>query len=111
MAGVYTVVDENKGVWKAPANVTLNTVISPLVNINNRDQEDLNVNRDGISVNAIRSFVGMGVLVWGVRTLDGNSMAWRYLNVRRTLMILEQSIKMRYILIYLLQMMPIHGCV
>jgi len=47
----------------------------------------------GKSVNAIRSFVGNGVLIWGARTLDGNSQDWRYVNVRRTIIMLEQSIK------------------
>ena len=36
--------------------------------------------------------MGRGVLVWGARTLDGNSQDWRYINVRRTLIMLEQSI-------------------
>ena len=56
-------------------------------------QEDLNVPLDGKSVCAIRAFKGMGNMVWGARTLDGNSNDWRYVNVRRTLIYLEQSIK------------------
>lgn len=93
MAGIYTMVDNNKGVWKAPANVSLNSVTSPAVNISHYDQEDLNVPLNGKSVNAIRSFIGEGVLVWGARTMDGNSLDWRYISVRRTLIMLEQSIK------------------
>jgi len=42
---------------------------------------------------AIRAFPGRGVLIWGARTLDGNSQDWRYINVRRTIIMLEQSIK------------------
>lgn len=94
MAGVYTMVDNNRGVWKAPANVSLNSVVSPSVNITNGDQEDLNVTPQGKSINAIRPFVGEGVLVWGARTLDGNSLDWRYINVRRTMIMLEESIKL-----------------
>ncbi|MDR3705689.1 MAG: phage tail sheath subtilisin-like domain-containing protein [Paludibacteraceae bacterium] len=93
MAGIYTMVDNSKGVWKAPANVSLNGVVSPSVNITHYDQEDLNVPLSGKSINAIRSFIGEGVLVWGARTLDGNSLDWRYISVRRTLIMLEQSIK------------------
>ena len=93
MAGIYTMVDGARGVWKAPANVSLNSVVSPAVNISNDDQEDLNVDINGKSINAIRSFIGRGVLVWGARTLDGNSLDWRYMNVRRTLIMLEESIK------------------
>lgn len=93
MAGVFTMVDNNRGVWKAPANVSLNSVIKPAVNISHNDQEDLNVTPMGKSINAIRSFIGEGTLVWGARTLDGNSQDWRYINVRRTMIMLEQSIK------------------
>ncbi len=93
MAGIYTMVDNTRGVWKAPANVSLSTVVSPAVNITRDDQEELNVPLTGKSVNAIRTFIGEGTLVWGARTLDGNSLDWRYINVRRTMIMLEESIK------------------
>jgi phage tail sheath protein FI len=94
MAGVYTMVDNSRGVWKAPANVSLNAVVSPAVNINHEEQEDLNVTTQGKSINAIRTFIGEGTLVWGARTLDGNSLDWRYINVRRTMIMLEESIRL-----------------
>lgn len=94
MAGVYTMVDNSRGVWKAPANVSLSAVVSPSVNISHDDQEDLNVTTQGKSINAIRSFIGEGTLVWGARTLDGNSLDWRYVNVRRTMIMLEESIRL-----------------
>lgn len=94
MAGIFTRVDNASGVWKAPANVSLNAVISPAVNITNEDQQDLNVTPQGKSINAIRSFIGEGTLVWGARTLDGNSLDWRYIQVRRTMIMLEESIKL-----------------
>lgn len=93
MAGVYTRVDNFEGVFKAPANTGMNSVIEPCVNINSDEQEDLNVPLNGKAVNAIRSFVGRGTLIWGARTLDGNSQDWRYVNVRRTIIMLEQSCK------------------
>jgi len=94
MAGIYAMVDGSRGVWKAPANVSLAGVISPAVNISNDEQEDLNVSAQGKSINAIRSFIGEGVLVWGARTLDGNSLDWRYINVRRTMIMLEESCRL-----------------
>ena len=94
MAGVYTMVDNNFGVWKAPANVSLNSVVSPAVNITHGDQEDLNVTPQGKSINAIRPFIGEGTLIWGARTLDGNSLDWRYINVRRTMIMLEESVRL-----------------
>jgi len=94
VAGIYTMVDNNIGVWKAPANVGVNGVITPAVNLTDEQQEDLNVPVNGKAVNAIRSFVGDGNKIWGARTLDGNSLDWRYVNVRRTMIMLEESIKL-----------------
>jgi uncharacterized protein len=94
MAGVYTAVDNNIGVWKAPANVSLSAVTSASILISNDEQEDLNVPLSGKSVCVIRNFVGKGTLVWGARTLNGNDMDWRYINVRRTGIMIEQSIKL-----------------
>lgn len=93
MAGIYTMIDNTRGVWKAPANVSVSNVIAPAVSISHEEQEDLNVPLTGKSVNAIRTFTGEGVKVWGARTLDGNSLDWRYINVRRTMIFLEESIK------------------
>ncbi|MDQ0477109.1 phage tail sheath C-terminal domain-containing protein [Chryseobacterium sp. MDT2-18] len=93
MAGIYTLVDSMRGVWKAPANIGLSSVISPSVTISHADQEDLNLPPDGKAINAIRYFTGEGIKVWGARTLDGNSLDWRYINVRRTVIMLEESIK------------------
>lgn len=93
MAGAYTMCDNVVSVAKSPANISLGSVIAPSVNINNDNQEDLNLPLNGKAVNAIRSFNGKGVLVWGARTLEGNSQEYRYISVRRTMTFLEQSIK------------------
>lgn len=94
MAGIYTMVDNSRGVWKAPAKVSMNGVTSPMVNISQELQETLNVDTQGKSINAIRAFTGEGTLVWGARTLDGNSLDWRYISVRRTAIMIEESIKL-----------------
>lgn len=94
MAGIYAKVDSDRGVWKAPANVGLNYVYAPSVNISHDAQKDLNVDTvAGKSINAIRSFVGKGNLVWGARTLAGNDNEWRYVSVRRFFNMAEESIK------------------
>ena len=93
IAGVYTMVDNQRGVWKAPANVPLQAVAAPAVEITQEDQDDLTVPPQGPSINPIRTFAGEGTLVWGARTLDGNSADWRYINVRRTAIMLEASIR------------------
>ncbi|MDX1462826.1 MAG: phage tail sheath subtilisin-like domain-containing protein [Marinirhabdus sp.] len=93
MAGLYGVVDTNYGVWKAPANIGVQGVIAPTLAIDTTTQEDLNVPLSGKAICAIRRFAGRGNLVWGARTLDGNSNDYRYINVRRTIIFIEQSIQ------------------
>jgi hypothetical protein len=93
IAGIYCMTDQQQGVFKAPANVSVNSVSSVAVPISDHQQEDLNTPLDGKAVNAIRAFTGRGILVWGARTLDGNSQDWRYVPVRRTVLYIEESIK------------------
>ena len=94
IAGIYAYVDDSRGVWKAPANVSLTNVIEPTVKITNEDQESLNIDTTaGKSINAIRTFTGKGTMVWGARTLAGNSNEWRYVSVRRFYNMVEESIK------------------
>ncbi len=92
MAGIYARIDSTRGVWKAPANVSVSYVIKPSVNISHEEQGDLNVHTTGKSINAIRSFTGKGTLVWGARTLAGNDNEWRYVPVRRFFNMVEESV-------------------
>ena len=93
MAGIYSMIDNTRGVWQSPANVSMGSVVKPAVSITHNEQEDLNAPLDGKTVNAIRTFPGKGVLVWGAHMLDGNSGEWRYISVRRTTIFIEQSVK------------------
>lgn len=94
IAGVYAAIDRDRGVWKAPANVSLNLVIGPAVKITHEQQASFNVDVNaGKSVNIIRTFAGKGTLVWGARTLAGNDNEWRYVNVRRFFNFVEESVK------------------
>lgn len=94
VAGVYAAVDRDRGVWKAPANVSLAAVIGPVAKITHEEQERLNVDPTaGKSINAIRAFTGKGTLVWGARTLAGNDNEWRYVPVRRLFNLIEESTK------------------
>lgn len=95
MAGVISAVDNEVGVWQAPANRSIIGVAVLPIRLSAKDQEGLNVDAiSGKSINAIRFFEGLGILIWGARTLDGNSLDWQYLPVRRTLIFIEQSCKM-----------------
>lgn len=93
MAGIYTKVDHTRGVWKAPANVPISSAVSPAVIITQDEQEALCTHLSGKAINIICTLRGEEVLVWGARTLDSNSPDWRYINVRRTMIMLEESIK------------------
>lgn len=93
VAGVYASIDRTRGVWKAPANMSLRSVIAPAYKLTDQEQSTLNVHTTGKSVNAIRAFTGKGILVWGARTLAGNDNEWRYVNVRRFFNFIEESTK------------------
>jgi len=94
VAGVYAQVDRTRGVWKAPANVSLNNVLAPATVFTASQLDNLNVDAvAGKSVNAIRYFTGKGTLVFGSRTLAGNDNEWRYVPVRRFFNMVEESCK------------------
>jgi len=94
IVGIYTAVDASRGVWKAPANVSINAVIKPSLMLSDADQENFNIDPvAGKSINLIRQFTGRGVLVWGARTLAGNDNEWRYVSVRRFFIMVEESIR------------------
>lgn len=94
VVGVYARTDSNRGVWKAPANESINAVSGVTEVIDDREQRDLNIDTiAGKSINAIRPFTGKGILVWGARTLAGNDNEWRYISVRRFFIFAEESIK------------------
>lgn len=94
VAGIYAKVDSERGVWKAPANVSVATVVKPTIACTASEQGDMNVDSTaGKSVNVIRAFTGRGTLVWGARTLAGNDNEWRYINVRRFFIMVEESTK------------------
>lgn len=94
VAGIYARVDRERGVWKAPANVGVRSVIGPVTKVTHQEQELLNVDAStGKSINAIRVFTGKGTLVWGARTFAGNDNEWRYVPVRRLYIFIEESVK------------------
>ena len=94
VAGIYARVDNARGVWKAPANESINSVSGPAEQVTADEQSNLNVDAvAGKSINAIRSFTGKGTLVWGARTLMGNDNEWRYVSVRRFFNMVEESCK------------------
>ncbi|HEX5085210.1 MAG TPA: phage tail sheath subtilisin-like domain-containing protein [Blastocatellia bacterium] len=88
VAGLYARTDNDRGVFKAPANDTLRGVVDLERTLTDGEQGPLNE----IGVNVIRFFTGRGIRVWGARTIS-TSVQWRYVNVRRLLLFIEESIQ------------------
>ena len=85
--GVYSRCDINRGVHKAPANETIScTGLS--VNYTTAEQDILAPE----GINLIRALPGQGIRIWGARTA-GSDPSFRYINVRRLFIFVEQSIK------------------
>ncbi|WP_020570401.1 phage tail sheath family protein [Neolewinella persica] len=94
VAGLYAFVDRTRGVWKAPANVSVSGIQSVTDVFTHTELGNLNVDAiSGKSINAIRHFTGKGILVFGARTLAGNDGDYKYISVRRLMNMLEESIK------------------
>lgn len=94
LAGIYAAIDRTQGIWVAPANVGIVGATALPIQLDDLQQAPLNIDLlTGKSINVIRSLNGRGIVVWGDRTLDGNSPDWRFIQVRRTLIYIEQSIK------------------
>jgi uncharacterized protein len=89
VAGTYAYTDSTRGVHKAPAG-TVDGYLDSVTGIElvvTKDEQDL-LNPEGINV--IRSLPD-GICVWGARTLSEDT-EWTYVNVRRLLMYIEESI-------------------
>lgn len=87
VAGVYAKTDVSRGVHKAPANETI-ACTGLKTNYTSSEQDMLNPE----GINLIRAINGMGIRIWGARTASSNS-AFRYVNVRRLFIYVEESIK------------------
>jgi hypothetical protein len=95
VAGVYARTDASRGVWKAPAGLAttvLNTTGPVASGIMNDPQQGV-LNLD--SINCLRSFAGIGTVVWGARTIVANNTAFAqsmYVPVRRMTLFIEQTL-------------------
>ncbi|ELZ04082.1 phage tail sheath protein FI [Natrialba chahannaoensis JCM 10990] len=87
IAGIYARSDAQHGVHKAPANEVVRGIVGLQHEITKGEQDVLNPK----GINCIRSFQGRGIRVWGARTTSSDP-EWKYLNVRRLFLFIEQSI-------------------
>ncbi|MGD0715601.1 MAG: phage tail sheath subtilisin-like domain-containing protein, partial [Gaiellaceae bacterium] len=91
IAGVYARTDQERGVHKAPANTDVRGVLGLEQRLSDRLQGPLNLE----GVNVLRIFPGNAqVIVWGARTtVEPDVTDWLYVNVRRLLLYIEESIQ------------------
>ncbi len=89
--GVYARTDDERGVHKAPANEVVNGIIG-LQRILNKGEQDI-LNPFPVNINVIRDFRkdNRSIRIWGARVITSDP-DWFYVNVRRLLIFLEQSI-------------------
>lgn len=87
VCGIYARTDHQRGVWKAPANVTITRISGFEREVLAMEQEMLNP----VGVNVSREIPTRGLCLWGARTLSSDP-EWRYVSVRRYLSFLERSI-------------------
>lgn len=91
MAGMYARIDNQRGVWKAPAGTEAGIIgaIGLEYSVTDSEQDILNP----IGVNCIRHFADSGLVVWGARTFATLAdPEYRYVPVRRYTIYLRQSI-------------------
>jgi phage tail sheath protein FI len=88
IAGIYARSDIDRGVHKAPANEVVRGIVGLQFTLTTGDQELLNPR----GINCIRPLPGRGIRVWGARTISSDP-SWRYVNVRRLFIYLEESIR------------------
>jgi hypothetical protein len=89
VAGIYARIDNSLGVHWPPANAPLDFVNDVADEISDLEQQNLNP----YGINAIRSFHGRGIRLWGARSLAGKSDAdWRFIHVRRLMSMIEESV-------------------
>jgi phage tail sheath protein FI len=88
VAGIWARTDALRGVHKAPANEPVRGAVDLSYLVTRPEHDVLNPR----GVNCLRFFAGEGIRVWGARTLAAEASEWRYLNVRRLSIALEQAI-------------------
>ncbi|PKP41074.1 MAG: hypothetical protein CVT93_09585 [Bacteroidetes bacterium HGW-Bacteroidetes-10] len=93
VAAVYGIVDNSRGVWKAPANESARYVTGCSIKLTQAQVMKLTSPSDGgVNINAIILAPGVGITLWGARTLIPEAVPARFINVKRTLSFLKSSI-------------------
>ncbi|HTQ89282.1 MAG TPA: phage tail sheath subtilisin-like domain-containing protein [Streptosporangiaceae bacterium] len=93
VAGTYARTDGARGVWTAPAGIDagLSGVVGLPVSLTDDENGALNP----LGLNCLRTFRGVGSVVWGARTLRGSDVLsddYKYVPVRRLALFLEETL-------------------
>jgi phage tail sheath protein FI len=88
IAGVYARVDAARGVHKAPGNEVMLGALGVEHALTDAQQNTLNPE----GVNVLRVLTG-STIVWGARTLQLDDAEYRYVNVRRLVNYIEESLQ------------------
>ncbi len=95
VAGIYARTDNNRGVWKAPAGLETTVLNATGVVASGKLTDSRAGVLNPLGVNCLRTFPGVGTVVFGARTLTTKNPAfeqWRYVPVRRTALFIEQTL-------------------
>lgn len=93
VAGIMARMDQNYGIWKAPAGKKA-SLVSPKqvsVSLSKADYKELTE----LNINCLRSFPDHVLIIWGARTLygvDNPFSEWKYIPIRRTALFIEESL-------------------
>jgi phage tail sheath protein FI len=87
IAGIYARTAAERGVHKAPASEAICGATGLCRAVTQAEQERLNPE----GINAIRSFPGRGIMVWGARTISSDPL-WKYVNIRMLFNYIEESV-------------------
>jgi hypothetical protein len=95
VTGLYLTTDATRGVFKAPAGITVSLLGAVAMEKAFTSSELDSMNASTSPVNPIRNIPGAGLVVMGARTLKQDGTANKYVNMRRSLIYIRKELKNR----------------
>jgi phage tail sheath protein FI len=89
-AGLLVRMDIDRGVWTVAAGTGAH--LTGAVGVASSIDDHAAVTLRGKGINTIRETPRHGIVVWGARTLGGESEKWKYVPVRRLALFIEESV-------------------
>jgi phage tail sheath protein FI len=91
VAGLLAKTDQNRGVWAVAAGTWGR--LAGAVGVASSIDDSAAAKLRGQGINTIRDVPGHGIVVWGARTVGGESEEWKYVPVRRLALFIEGSVQ------------------